>query len=189
MSSLKEAGRASVLPGGRWLVDARRSRVAFSLKHMMLARMSGRFEDFDGLLEFGSGAPRASGVVQAASIDTNEPIRDEHLRRSADFFDTGSFPEISFRSTQIEHLGGRRLRILGNLTMRGHTGEIELNAQIAAGAPGAEGDQRIELQLRGDLNRRDFGLTWNEAFDRGGALLGNTVKVALDISAVRVGTS
>jgi polyisoprenoid-binding protein YceI len=156
---------------------------------MMLARMSGRFEDFDGVLEFGSGAPRASGVVQATSIDTNEPIRDEHLRRSADFFDTGSYPEISFRSTQIEHLGGRRLRILGNLTMRGHTGEIELNAQIAAGAPGAEGDQRIELQLRGELDRRDFGLTWNEAFDRGGALLGNTVKVALDISAVRVGAS
>ena len=73
--------------------------------------------------------------------------------------------------------------------MRGHTGEIELNAQIAAGAPRAEGDQRIELQLRGELDRRDFGLTWNEAFDRGGALLGNTVKVALDISAVRVGAT
>ncbi len=185
MSAVDGDGGASYVPPGTWSVDAPRSRVAFAVKHMMLATMNGRFHEFDGVLEMGSGAPRATGVVRAASIDTNESVRDEHLRSSPDFFDVERYPEIGFNSTRIEHLDGGRLRIVGDLTMRGVTREIGLDAQLGGTTREADGDERIELELRGELNRRDFGLSWNQALETGGALLGNKVKIALEISAVK----
>ena len=185
MSLVDGASGASVVPAGKWSVDASRSHVAFVVKHMMFARMNGRFRQFDGMLEIRSGAPRATGVVKAASIDTNEPVRDEHLRRSPDFFDVERYPEISFNSTRIDYLAGSRLRIVGDLTLRGVTREIELDAQLSGKTREAGGDERIELELSGELDRRDFDLTWNQVLDTGGALLGNKVKIALEISAVK----
>jgi len=185
MSVVDGASGASVVPAGKWSVDAPCSSVAFAVKHMMFATVNGRFREFDGMLEIGSGAPRATGVVKAASIDTDEPVRDEHLRSSPDFFDVERYPEISFNSTGIEYLDGGRLRILGELTMRGITREIELDARLGGTRREAGDDGRIELELRGELNRRDFGLTWNQALETGRALLGNKVKIALEISAVK----
>ena len=94
----------SVVPVGKWSVDAARSSVAFAVKHMMFATVNGRFRKFDGILELGADAPRASGVVQAATIDTSEPVRDEHVRHSPDFFDVERYPEITFTSTGIDYL-------------------------------------------------------------------------------------
>jgi len=175
---------ASVVPVGQWSVDAARSSVAFSVRHMVLATVNGRFREFSGTLEIGAGGARATGAVKAPSIDTNEPVRDEHLRRSPDFFDVERYPEISFSSTQIDDLDGGRLRIVGDLTMRGVTREIQLDAQLKGTSSEAGDDGRIELKLRGEVNRRDFGLTWNQALETGNALLGNRVKIALEISAV-----
>jgi polyisoprenoid-binding protein YceI len=185
MSVEDGAGRASVIPPGQWSVDAPRSSVAFTVKHMMLAKVNGRFHEFDGTLETGSGGPRAAGVVKAASVDTNESVRDEHLRSSPDFFDVERYPEISFNSTRIDRPNDGRLRVVGELTMRGITREIELDAQLGGTTREPGGVERIELELRGELNRKDFGLTWNQALETGGALLGNKVKIALDISAVK----
>jgi polyisoprenoid-binding protein YceI len=185
MSMVNGASGGSIVPAGEWSVDTPRSSVAFAIKHMIVANVNGRFHEFDGMLEIGSGAPRATGVVKTASIDTNEPVRDEHLRRSPDFFDVERFPEITFDSTRIEYLDGRRLRLLGDLMMRGVTREIELDSQLNGTRRDAGDDERIELGLRGELNRSDFGLTWNQALDTGGALLGNKVKIALEISAVK----
>jgi polyisoprenoid-binding protein YceI len=185
MSVVEATSGVSVVPSGKWSVDLPRSSVTFAMKHMMLATVKGRFREFDGMLEVGSGASRATGVVKAASVDTNEPVRDEHLRDSPDFFDVERYPEISFNSTGIDYLDGGRLRIVGALTIRGVTREIELDGQLNRKRREAEGNQRIELELRGVLNRRDFGLTWNQALETGGALLGNKVKIALEISAVR----
>lgn len=176
---------ASVVPFGKWSVDAGRSSVAFSVKHLMVARLNGRFREFDGMLEVGSGASRATGVVKVASIDTNEPVRDDHLRSSRDFFNSERYPQISFNSTRIDYLNGGGLRIRGDLTMRSVTREIELDAQLASTTREADDDERIELKLCGELDRRDFGLTWNQALDAGGALLGNKVEIALEISAVK----
>ena len=185
MSVVDRASDASVVPSGKWSVDASRSSVAFAVKHMMLATVHGHFREFDGMLEIGSGAPQVAGAVKAASIDTNEPVRDEHLRRSPDFFDVEHYPEIGFNSTRIDDIDHGRFRILGDLTMRSVTREIELDAQLAGRRRKAGGDERIELELRGELDRRDFGLTWNQVLDTGGALLGNKVKIALEISAVK----
>jgi polyisoprenoid-binding protein YceI len=185
MSVVDGVSVASVVPAGRWSVDVQRSSVAFAVKHMMLATVNGCFHTFDGMLEIGAGASRATGAVKAVSIDTNETVRDEHLRRSPDFFDIERYPEISFTSTRIEYLDGRRFRVVGGLTMRGVTREIELDAQLKGIDREADGDERIELQLRGHLNRKDFGLSWNQVLEAGGALLGDKVKIALEISAVK----
>lgn len=185
MSVVDRVSGESVVPSGRWVVDASRSSVMFAVKHMMLTTVQGRFREFDGTLETGSGAPRATGVVKAASIDTNELVRDEHLRDSPDFFDVESYPEIEFNSTRVVSLAGGRFRIVGDLTMRGATREITLDAQLNGARRKAGGDARIKLDLRGELNRRDFGLTWNQGLETGGVLLGNKVKIALQISAVK----
>ena len=185
MSVIDGISGARVVPAGRWSVDASRSSVSFAVKHMMLTTMQGHFSKFDGALEIGSGASRATGLVHAASIDTNEAVRDEHLRSSPDFFDVERYPEISFNSNRIDHLDRGRLRILGDLTMRGVTREIELDGQLHGTPADAGAHERIELGLRGDLNRRDFGLIWNQALDTGGMLLGNRVKITLEISAVK----
>jgi polyisoprenoid-binding protein YceI len=174
----------SVVPAGKWLVDASRSSVAFAVKHMMLATVHGHFRKFDGVLEIGSGAPRATGVVKASSIDTNERVRDEHLQYSPDFFDVERYPEISFNSTRIDYLDSGRWRIVGDLTIRDVTREIELYGQLNGTRRRAGDDDRINLELNGELNRRDFGLTWNQV-EKGGMLLGNKVKIALEISAVK----
>lgn len=183
-SVVDEVSGASAIPRGEWLVDAPRSSVTFAVKHMLLTTVHGRFHEFDGVLEIGADV-QAAGTVKAASIDTSEPVRDEHLRGSLDFFDIERYPEIGFKSTRIEYRDGGRLHIVGELTMRGITREIELAAQRGEAPREASGDERIELELRGELNRRDFGLTWNQALETGGALLGNKVKIALEISAVK----
>lgn len=185
MSVIDRTNLARELPVGNWSVDASRSTVTFAVKHMMLATVKGRFREFEGVLEIGSGAPRAVGQVKAVSIDTKEPVRDKHLCDSPDFFDVEHYPEISFNSTQIVTLNGEGLRILGNLTMRGVTREIALEAKVNSARFDASDDERIELDLHGELSRRDFGLTWNQALETGGALLGNTVKIELEVSAVR----
>lgn len=185
MSVVDGAGVAGAVPVGQWSVDATRSSVGFAVRHMMLATVKGCFREFEGKLEIGSGVPRASGVVKSSSVDTNEAVRDEHLRRSPDFFDVGRHPEIRFNSTQIETLDGGRLRIVGDLTMRGVTREIELDARVNGNGRETGADKRIELELRGEVNRKDFGLTWNQALETGGALLGNKVKIELEISAVK----
>ncbi|HZL47878.1 MAG TPA: YceI family protein [Solirubrobacteraceae bacterium] len=182
---MNETSGTNVVPAGKWSVDASRSSVTFAVKHMMLATVKGHFREFDGMLEIGSGAPRATGTVKAASIDTNESVRDEHLRSSPDFFDVERYPEITFNSTRIDYLDRGRLRIVGDLTMRGVTRKIELDAQLNDTRHEADDDERIELELHGELNRRDFGLTWNQALETGGALLGNKVKITLAIAAAR----
>ena len=183
MSVMNGASGSSVLPAGRWSVDATRSSVAFAAGHMTLATVNGRFQEFDGALEIGSGTPRATGVVRAASIDTDEPIRAEHLRRSRDFFDVGRYPEITIRSTRIDYLDGGRLRVVGDLTMRGVTREIALDARLGT-RPEVVGDRRVELELRGELRRRDFGLTWNTTLEAGGVLAGEDVTVTLDVEFI-----
>jgi len=174
------AGR---LPTGAWCIDPSTSSVRFTIKHFALAKLSGHFTQFAGALELGEQGASAAGSVLAASIDTGEEVRDAHLRESSDFFDVERHPEISFRSTRVLIGAPRGLRVEGELTMRGITREIALQGELREDAPGQAGEPRIAIELRGELNRKDFGLTWNQALDAGGALLGNKVKIELSLSA------
>lgn len=182
--------REHALPSGQWLVEQSRSSVKFSIKHMLVAKVRGSFGEFEGQVSLGLGGAHAEGTVTVASIDTGDAVRDEHLRRSPDFFDVERYPRIQFSSTRIESLGHNRLRIVGELSMRGVTREIELSARIVADAPIDDDPAgRIMLELRGELDRGDFGLSWNQTLDTGGVLLGNKVGLALSVSADRGGPS
>jgi polyisoprenoid-binding protein YceI len=184
MAATGRTNDASILQAGEWSVDAAHSSVAFAVRHMLVATVRGRFQEFAGTLTVEPGAISATGAVDAASIDTNDAVRDEHLRHSPDFFDVDRYPEIGFSSKRIEQLGARRLQIVGELTICGVSRELELDAQINDARRDRDGE-RIELVLRGELDRRDFGLVWNQAAETGGALLGNTVKLTIEISAVK----
>lgn len=174
-----------MIAAGVWSVEPASSRVEFAVKHMLLATLHGRFDEFEGTLSVGpDGVASATGAVKAASIDTSDSVRDEHLRRSADFFDVERFPTIELRSTRIEQLEEGRLRIVGELTMRGVTREVVLEGRAREALEDGAARQ-VELELKGELNRRDFGLTWNQALDSGGVLIGNTVRITLAIRVVR----
>ena len=175
----------SIAPAGTWRVDPSHSSVGFSVRHMMIATVRGRFAEFDGTLEIDeSGTARAYGVAKAASIDTGEDNRDAHLR-SPDFLDAESYPELRFESRSIESLGEGRFSVAGDLTIRGVTRPVELEARIQGTGSDPGGNERVALAVHGEINRRKFGLTWNRPLETGGVLVADEVELALDISAVR----
>ena len=180
-----EQGIARV-PTGTWHVDPTHSSVEFEIKHMMIATVRGRFTEFEGTIVAAEDIvdSRAFGVVKAASIDTNEPTRDEHLR-SPEFFDVERYPEIRFESTEIRPLGEAAFDVAGNLTIKDVTREVELRATLEGAQRDPWGNDRIGIRVRGSIDRKDFGLTWQRMLERGGYLLGDEVKILIDISAVR----
>lgn len=175
------------VPTGTWRVDPAHSSVEFEIKHMMIATVRGRFTEFEGTLIAAEDITdsRAHGVVKAASIDTNQPERDAHLR-SPDFFDTERYPEIRFESTRIEPLGGPKYRVLGNLTIKDVTREIEAEATVEGARRDPWGNERVGIRARATIDRKDFGLTWQQALETGGFLLGDEVRIQVEVSAVRV---
>ncbi len=176
---------ATPLRAGTWVVDPEHTTLEFRVKHVGLARVRGVFHRFEGVLEVADdGALTATGSVEAASLDTRVGMRDEHLR-SADFFDVEHHPQITFATTMVQSTGPDRLRIAGDLTIRGTTRRIELDAEVLGTAVDDEGAERIGLEATGRLDRRDFGLNWNSAIEGGGILVGHRVDLQLDVSAVR----
>jgi polyisoprenoid-binding protein YceI len=177
--------RPGLIAPGTWQVDPAHSSVGFRVKHLMIATVKGRFTDFAGTFEAREdGALEASGTIQAASIDTDEPKRDEHLR-SADFFEAARYPEISFVSTEITPTGDTGFHVVGELTIRGITKPVELSGSVEGVGRDPWGNDRVGLELRGEIDRSDFGLTWNQALETGGVLVGDKVKLEIDLSAVK----
>lgn len=184
MSSMRSASVVAIAPVGSWMIDPARSSVQFAIRHM-IGTLRGRFTEFEGMLEVDDdGVTHAAGSVKAASINTNEPVRDGHLRESPEFFDVERHPEITFNSTHVEHSDHGMPRVFGELTMRGVTREVVLEGRAREALEDGAARQ-VELELKGELNRRDFGLTWNQALDSGGVLIGNTVRITLAIRVVR----
>jgi polyisoprenoid-binding protein YceI len=191
MSTPLQADQDAVfVPAGTWTVDPAHSSVEFSVKHMMIATVKGRFTEFDGTLEVGEDAASAKvfGVIKVSSIDTHEPQRDAHLR-SADFFDAEEYPEIRFESNRVEYVGDTNFRVSGGLTIQGITREVELDAIVVGTGRDPWGNERVALEIRGVTDRRDFGLRWNQALEAGGVLVGDKVKLAVDVSAVRAASA
>jgi polyisoprenoid-binding protein YceI len=174
------------VPTGTWHVDPAHSSVEFEIKHMMIATVRGRFKEFEGTLIAAENIAdsRAFGFVKTASIDTNQPERDAHLR-SPDFFDAERYPEIRFESTRIEPLGGARYRVRGDLTIKDVTREIELEASVEGAQRDPWGNDRVGMQAHGTINRKDFGLRWQQALETGGLVVGDEVRMLVDISAVK----
>ena len=174
------------IPTGTWTIDPVHSKVGFAVKHMGVATVRGEFREFEGTIEIGEDlrSSRAYGTVRAASVDTNQEQRDEHLR-SPDFFDAENHPELRFESRRIEALDDETLRIVGQLTMNGVTRELELRAEVVGVGLGASDEERIGLELTGRLSRRDYGMKFNAALGSGNAVVADKVRLELDVAAVK----
>ena len=171
------------IPAGTWTVDPAHSRLGFAVKSLGFLTVRGQFLEFDGTIEIAEdlASSHAYGTVRAASVDTGRERRDEHLR-SADFLDAANHPELRFRSKRIEAIGDRMLRIDAELEVNGITREIELDAELLA-AEGSSGEERLGLEVRGTLSRRDHGMRFDPPLGIGNVLVADTVEFELDIAA------
>jgi polyisoprenoid-binding protein YceI len=178
--------KSTLVPAGTWSVDPIHSTVGFSVKHLGIATVRGKFEDFSGTLEIGEGdeTARAYGTVQGVSINTGDAGRDEHLR-SADFFGVEQNPELGFESTAIERVDEDTFEITGDLSMNGVTKPVMLTAEVQGEETDPWGNERVALEVTGQLNRGDWNMTFNQALGSGNLLVGEKVKLQLDIAAIK----
>jgi polyisoprenoid-binding protein YceI len=170
-----------------WQIDAAHSNVSFSVKHLMITTVRGRFADVRGSIRLDDSDLTRSFVdveIATASIDTRAEQRDTHLR-SADFLDVEKFPALKFRSGRVEKVGDDRYRVVGDLTIRDVTREVVLD--VADGGRGRDpwGGTRAAFSAGTTIDRRDFGLNWNQALETGGVLVGNEIKISIDAEAVK----
>lgn len=170
----------------RWNIDTSHSGVHFTIRHMVVSKVRGGFNRWSGAIDFDAAAPERSSVtatIEAASIHTREPKRDAHLR-SADFFDVEKHPLISFASTKVE-ASGDRYRVTGDLTLHGVTQPVVLDAEFLGAAKDPWGQERLGFSATTTIDRKAFGLAWNQLLEAGGVLVGDKVEITLDVQAVK----
>jgi polyisoprenoid-binding protein YceI len=173
-----------------WQIDASHSSIEFSVTHMMFTTVRGRFKKLTGTILVDEVSPDQSSVeveIEAASIDTGSAERDEHLR-SRDFLDVENFPLIVFQSKRIEGAHskpGDRFRVGGNLTIVGRSVPVTLDATFQGVGRDPWKNQRAGFSASTEIDRRDWGLEWNQSLETGGVLVGHTVKVQADVEAVQ----
>jgi polyisoprenoid-binding protein YceI len=170
-----------------WQIDPAHTDVGFEVKHLMISKVRGRFGTVSGTIQLDEADVTKSSVtaeIDVTTIDTREAQRDGHLR-SADFFDVENFPKITFHSTRVERTGEDQATVVGDLTIRGVTREVKLAVEEEGTAKDPWGGDRIAFSATAKIDRRDFGLTWNQALETGGVLVANEIKLILDVQAVK----
>ena len=173
-----------------WRLDPAHSSVEFSIKHMMMTTVRGRFKELQATLTADEEHPEGCCVeaeLQVASIDTGSPDRDAHLK-GPDFFDAERFPTISFRSTRIEGRArkeGDRFRVTGDLSIRETTLEVVLECVFEGRGNDPWGKERAGFSATTEIDRRDWGLRWNQAIETGGVLVANRVKMDMEVQFVK----
>jgi polyisoprenoid-binding protein YceI len=169
-----------------WNIDTSHSAIHFWVRHLVISKVHGRFAKWSGALSFDEQDPTRSSVevrIDADSIDTQVADRDAHLK-SADFLDAANHPALTFKSRRIEQRGDGYL-VTGDLTIRGTTREVVLEADFAGLAKDPWGNQRAGFSAKTALDRRDYGLTWNAAVETGGVLVGEKVEISIELEAVK----
>ncbi len=170
----------------RYRVDPSHAQVGFSVRHMVLSKVRGEFKDFEIEIRLDAGKPGESSVravIQAASIDTGNPDRDEHLR-GPDFFDAAEHPEIVFESRRVE-VAGKEWIATGDLSMHGVTREVRLPFVLSGPLVDPWGKTRIGVETGLTLDRRDYDISWSKVMDSGGLVVGNEVQVEIGFEAIR----
>ena len=173
-----------------WNIDPAHTTIEFSAKHMMITNVRGRIADVTGTLTIDEAQPERSSaevVMTAKSLDTRSEQRDQHLR-SADFLDVERFDTITFRSRRIQGAStkeGTTFKVVGDLTIRDVTREVTLDATYEGRGKDPWGGERVSFSADTKIDRREFGLVWNAALETGGVLVGNDVKIHLEVQAVR----
>ena len=173
---------------GQWRFDPEHTRVGFSAKHAMITTVRGAFNDVEGVIELDTQDLSRSTVVvrlQAASVDTRNDKRDAHLR-SPDFFDVEKYPEIVFTSTTIDEVEEGNFMVVGDLTIRDTTKQVAIPIELLGVQRDPMNNLRAGFEATRRLNRRDYGLEWNLAMDKGGVLVSEKVTLEFEISAIKV---
>jgi polyisoprenoid-binding protein YceI len=178
--------QTTAIPTGTWTVDPAHSSVEFRVKHLGISTVKGNFREFEGQLEIPDDISQAkvTGTIKAASIDTGEPKRDDHLR-SADFFGADEYPELTFESTRIEVIDENEFHVTGNLTLHGVTGEITLHVEVTGTEEDPWGNTRVGIEAQGELNRGEYGMTFNQALGSGNKMVSDKVRIAVEASAIK----
>jgi polyisoprenoid-binding protein YceI len=171
---------------GTFDLDQSHSRIGFSARHMMVSKVRGRFGEFTGSITVAAEPleSTAEAVIKTASIDTGSADRDKHLI-SPDFLDVEQFPEITFRTIRVTARHGSEFTVLGDLTIKDVTKEVELNLELEGVGNSPWGKQVLGFSMSAEIDREEFGITWNVALETGGVLVGKTVKIEIEGEAVR----
>jgi len=173
----------SVLPAGTFTIDPTHSRIGFSARHAMVTKVRGSFNEYSGSGTVKDGVASLTVDITASSIDTRNADRDGHLQ-SPDFFDVAKFPKITFASTSIKDAGAEKVVVEGNLTIRDVTKPISIEFEYTGTATDPYGNARYGFEGAAEINRKDYGLTWNAALETGGLLVSENVKLEFEISAI-----
>jgi polyisoprenoid-binding protein YceI len=171
----------------KWEIDSSHSGIHFSVRHMVVAKVRGQFARWTGSVvaeegDLGRAAVRV--VIDATSIDTGVADRDTHLK-SSDFFDVANYPEITFESTHVDKQSSEALRVMGNLTIRGVTREVVLEVEYSGRTKDPWGHERAGFTAKTAVDRKDFGLTWNQLLEAGGVMVGDRVNIEIEVEAVK----
>lgn len=170
-----------------WKIDPSHSQVEFVVRHMMISNVRGRFERFTGTVDFDPNdltTLKIEVAIDPASINTRDEQRDGHLR-SADFLNAEQFPDFTFKSTNVEKAGDNELRVHGDLTIRGVTHPVVLDAEFAGIAQSPWGTTSAGFSAHTKINRKEWGLEWNQALETGGLLVGNDVKIDIELELIK----
>jgi polyisoprenoid-binding protein YceI len=176
----------STLPApGTYSIDTGHSYVGFAVKHFGLSKVKGEFQKFDGTIEVAEPATASSVdvTIQADSFNSRDDQRDGHVR-GADFLDVETYPTLTFRSTGVRQHGDDWV-VTGDLTIHGETRSVELTTELEGSIDDPYGMERIAFSAETEIDRTEFGLTWNQALETGGLVVGKKVKVTLEVEAVR----
>lgn len=170
---------------GTWIIDPSHTAVTFVARHLVVSKVRGRFTSVSGTVEV-TDPVEGSTVdvsIEAASVDTNEEQRDGHLR-SPDFLDVETYPAITFRSTGLPTVDDQRWALVGELTIRDVTKPVELDVTYLGTVTDPWGNEKAGFAATTEIDREDFGITWNQALEAGGWMIGNAVRIELDVQLV-----
>ena len=185
--SITKSAIEEVTKSQLWKIDEVHSKIRFSARHMVISEVEGQFNNFDFSLENEGDDLTTSQIeltIDTNSIDTRNDDRDNHLR-SADFFEVKKYPEIKFKSTSIKKINNEKYRLMGDLTIRNITRPIELDVTYGGQIKDPWGNTRAGFNVRGNLNRFDYGLKWNKLIETGGAVVGKNININCDIEIIK----
>jgi polyisoprenoid-binding protein YceI len=167
----------------KWVIDPMHSEVQFKVKHLVISTVSGFFKSFEGTLETDGDDFENANIYFALnidSIDTNQSQRDEHLK-SPEFFDAAQFPQITFKSTSFKKTDDDEFKLTGDLTVKGVTKTVTLNAEFGGSTDDFYGNTKAGFEVTGKINRKDFGLTWDGVTEAGSVVVGEDIKLLINI--------
>lgn len=166
----------------KFKLDKAHTSISFTAPHLVVSKVKGRFDRFEGAFEFDEKTMKLDGIlvtVQTDSINTNEKDRDKHLR-SPDFFDVVKFPEMTFKSTKVDYKKGKPDKVHGDLTIRGISKPVVLEVEYNGAVTDPMGNRVVTFEAEGRVNRKDFGVNWNKALDKGGWVVGDDIKIEIE---------